>query len=75
MKGYLKAFLIGGVAFPLTLHLIAPAAMPWWPDTASVGMVAGAVAIAFVWKSRVDREMNRRMRKVIKAIVRRPDSY
>jgi len=75
MKGYIKAFLVGSIVLPLVLHLIAPAAMPWWPDTASAGIVAGPVAVAIVWKFRVDREMNRRTWSAIKALARRPGSH
>ncbi len=56
MSTYATAFLIGGVIIPVCLHMIASAAMPWWPDTVSMGIVFGATALAMVWKDRKDRE-------------------
>ena len=71
MKSYLIAFLIGGLVIPLILHLLAPRAMPWWPDTVSFGAVAGVVAVSSVWKTRADREFNRRVWNVLKMLARR----
>ena len=75
MTSYFKAFLVGGIVLPLVLHLIAPEAMPWWPDTVSFGMAAGAVALSVVWKARADREFNRRVWNALKSLARRPDSH
>jgi len=71
MNAYVKAFLIGGLAIPTVLHMLKPAAMPWWPDTVTLGIVFGVVAMASVWKTRKDREMNRRIWKALKASARR----
>ena len=71
MKIYVKAFLIAGVIIPISLHMVASEAMPWWPDTVSMGIAFGACALAMVWKARTDREMNRRLWKTLKTVARR----
>jgi hypothetical protein len=40
--------------------------MPWWPDTVSMGIAFGACAVVMAWKTRADREMNRRLWNVLK---------
>lgn len=70
MKTYVKAFLIAGIIIPIFLHVVAGASMPWWPDTVSLGIAFGACAVAMVWKARTDREMNRRLGKALKTLVR-----
>jgi hypothetical protein len=70
MKTYVKAFLIGGVIIPVFLHMIASESMPWWPDTVSLGIGFGVAGVAMVWKTRKDREMNRRIWKTLKAVAR-----
>ena len=73
LSGYVKALVVGGVIVPVALHVIASDRMPWWPDTVSFAIAAGAVAVALVWKARADREMNRRFGKALNAVLRRPD--
>ena len=57
---YVRAFLIAGVIIPIFLHLIASKAMPWWPDTVSMGIAFGVVAVVLVSKARREREQKRR---------------
>ena len=61
MKIYFRAFLIAGVIIPIFLHVIASKAMPWWPDTVSMGLAFGAAAIVMVWQDRKDRETRHRL--------------
>jgi hypothetical protein len=61
MKTYAKAALVAGVILPTLLHFVARDAMPWWPDTVSMGIAFGAAAIAVVRKDRKDRESRRRL--------------
>ena len=68
MKTYANAVLIGGVIIPILLHLVASEAMPWWPDTVSMGIAFGAAAIAIVWKDRKDRETRRRLWNTLRTI-------
>jgi hypothetical protein len=70
MKVYVKTFLIAGVVIPIFLHMVASERMPWWPDTVSVGIASGAVAVVLVSKVRTDREMNRRVWKALKVLAR-----
>ena len=53
MQAYITGVLIAGVVVPILLHLSSPALMPWWPDTASMGIAFGAAAVAIVcgWES------------------------
>jgi phosphotransferase system glucose/maltose/N-acetylglucosamine-specific IIC component len=71
MNAYATAVLIGGVAIPIFLHMIGGAAMPWWPDTVTMGIAFGAAALAMVWQSRKDRELRRRLWSAIRALGRR----
>ena len=71
MNIYATAFLIGGVIIPVGLHMVAREAMPWWPDTVSMGIAFGAAALAMVWQGRKDREFRRRLWSVLRTIGRR----
>jgi hypothetical protein len=64
---YARTFLIAGVVIPIVLHLIASDAMPWWPDTVSMGIAFGGAAVVIASKARTDREMNRRLWKWLKS--------
>jgi hypothetical protein len=68
---YVKTFLIAGVIVPVVLHVLNRKAMPWWPDTVSMGVVFGIVAVLGVYRTRKDHEMNRRLWRALKALVRR----
>ena len=68
MNTYARAFLIGGVVIPIVLHLVAREAMPWWPDTVSMGIAFGVAAIAIVWKGRKDRETRRRLWSALRGL-------
>ena len=68
MKTYANAFLIAGVILPILLHFAAREAMPWWPDTVSMGIAFGVAAIAIVWKDRKDRETRRRLWNALRAL-------
>jgi len=68
MKTYASAFLIAGTIIPTLLHMVAREAMPWWPDTVSMGIAFGAAAVAIVWKVRTDREQRRRLWNGLRAI-------
>ena len=70
MKIYVRAFLIAGVIIPIFLHVIASKAMPWWPDTVSMGLAFGVVAVLVVLKTRSEREQNRRLWKAIMNLAR-----
>jgi hypothetical protein len=67
---YVKTFVIAGVVIPVLLHLANRKAMPWWPDTVSMGIAFGIAAVLMVSKARTDRAMNRRLWKALKALVR-----
>jgi len=66
MRLYVTMFLVAGVVLPIAFHVVAAERMPWWPDTVSMGIAFGACAIVMVWKSRADRDMNRRLRDMLK---------
>jgi hypothetical protein len=66
-----KTFLIAGIVIPVSLHVLSPERMPWWPDTASLSVVFGVTAVLAVSKHRKDREMNRRIWMVLKGLGRR----
>lgn len=66
MQIHVRTFLIAGVVIPIFLHVIASKAMPWWPDTVSMGIAFGVVAVLIVSKTRREREMNRRLWKALK---------
>jgi hypothetical protein len=68
MKTYATTFLIAGVIIPTLLHVVAPESMPWWPDTASMGVAFGATAIVMVWKDRKDREARRRLWEALRTL-------
>jgi hypothetical protein len=68
MKTYATAVLIAGVIIPTLLHMVARESMPWWPDTATMGISFGAAAIAIVWKDRKDRETRRRLWNALRDI-------
>ena len=68
MKTYANAFVVAGVILPILLHLAAPNAMPWWPDTVSMGIAFGVAAIAMVWQGRKDRETRRRLWNALRAL-------
>jgi hypothetical protein len=70
---YVRTFLIAGVIIPIVLHVIASKAMPWWPDTVSMGIVFGVVAVLVVSKTRREREQNRRLWKALKDLARYRD--
>jgi hypothetical protein len=72
---YVRAFLIAGVIIPIFLHVIASKAMPWWPDTVSMGIAFGVVAVLVVSKTRSEREQNRRLWKALRNLVRHRDWY
>jgi len=75
MKVYFRAFLIGGVIIPIVLHVIASKEMPWWPDTVSMGIAFGVVAVLVVLKTRQEREQNRRFWNALKELTRHRDWY
>jgi len=68
MKTYASALLIAGVIIPTLLHMAAREAMPWWPDTVSMGIAFGAAAVAMVWQDRKDREQRRRFWNALRAV-------
>ena len=71
MKTYAVAFLLAGIVVPTLLHLAAPESMPWWPDTASMGIAFGATATVIVWKDGKDREARRRFWKALREMAAR----
>ena len=71
---YIKAVVIAGVVVPVLLHLANSKAMPWWPDTVSMGLAFGTAAVLMVSKARTDRAMNRRLWQALKNLARRRDS-
>ncbi len=71
MKTYAKAVLVAGVIIPILLHMVAGESMPWWPDTVSMGIAFGAAAFVVVWKTRIERETNRRLWNALKILGRR----
>jgi hypothetical protein len=66
MKSYVWAFVVAGVIIPVLLHTLAAPSTPWWPDAITLGMGFGAAAIVIVWKTRKEREMNRRLWRALK---------
>jgi hypothetical protein len=70
---YVRTFLIAGVVIPIFLHVIASKAMPWWPDTVSMGIAFGVVAVLVVSKTRSEREQNRRLWKALRNLARHRD--
>jgi hypothetical protein len=74
MKVYLEAFLVAGVIVPIALHIIASESMPWWPDTVSMGLTFGLVAVVMVSRARTNREMNRRLWQALRVLAGRRSS-
>jgi len=72
---YVRTFLIAGIIIPIFLHVIASKAMPWWPDTVSMGIAFGVVAVLVVSKTRSEREQNRRLWKALRNLARHRDWY
>jgi hypothetical protein len=70
---YVRAFLIAGVIIPIFLHVIASKEMPWWPDTVSMGIAFGVVAVLVVSKTRRERDVNRRLWKALLNLARHRD--
>ena len=68
MKTYALATIVAGVIIPVLLHTFAPGSMPWWPDTVSLGIGFGFAAIVMVWKTRKERETNRRLWQALKGL-------
>jgi hypothetical protein len=66
MRLYVTTFLAAGVMLPIGLHLVAADRMPWWPDTVTMGIGFGFVAIVMVWKTRAERDINRRLWHALK---------
>jgi hypothetical protein len=62
----MKAVLIAGVVVPIVLHLLSPRAMPWWPDTVSLGIAFGAATAVVVSRLEHDRETRRRLWRAIR---------
>jgi hypothetical protein len=67
MRLDITIFLVAGVVVPVALHAAAADRMPWWPDTVTMGIGFGFVAIVLVSKARIDRETNRRLWRALKA--------
>ena len=70
---YVRAVVIAGVIIPVVLHVIASKAMPWWPDTVSMGIAFGVVALVIVSRNQRQREMNRRLWKALMNLARHRD--
>ena len=70
---YVRAVLIAGVIIPVVLHVIASKAMPWWPDTVSMGIAFGVVALVIVSRNQRQREVNRRLWKALMNLARHRD--
>jgi len=67
MRLYVTIFLAAGVILPIGLHVVASDGMPWWPDTVTMGIGFGFVAIVVLSKLRAERDMNRRLWNALKA--------
>ena len=67
---YIKTFVIAGVVIPVLLHLANSKAMPWWPDTISMGLAFGIAGVIMVSRRRADRAMNRRLWQALKNLAR-----
>jgi peptidoglycan/LPS O-acetylase OafA/YrhL len=70
---YVRAVVIAGVIIPVVLHVIASKAMPWWPDTVSMGIAFGVVAVVIVSRNQRQREVNRRLWKALMNLARHRD--
>lgn len=70
---YVRAFVIAGIVIPIVLHVIASTAMPWWPDTVSMGIAFGVVAVVIVARNQRQREVNRRLWKALMNLARHRD--
>jgi hypothetical protein len=70
---YVRAFVIAGIIIPIALHVIASKAMPWWPDTVSMGIAFGVVAVVIVSRNQRQREVNRRLWKALMNLARHRD--
>jgi hypothetical protein len=73
MKFYVKTFLISAVGFGAFFHFVTRQPMPWWPDTAIMGLTFGIIATLAAFRSRMDRETNRRLWSALKAVLKRPN--
>jgi hypothetical protein len=67
---YIKTFVIAGVVIPVLLHLANSKAMPWWPDTISMGLAFGIAGVIMVSRARADRAMKRRLWQALKDVAR-----
>jgi hypothetical protein len=67
---YVKTFVIAGIVIPICLHIANSKAMPWWPDTISMGLAFGIAGVVMVSRARADRAMKRRMWQALKNLTR-----
>ena len=58
--------LLAGVVIPVVLHFMSPRAMPWWPDTITLGIAFGITAALMAARFRQDRERNRRIGRALR---------
>ena len=74
MKFYVKTFLIAGAVIGTFFHVVTREPMPWWPDTFTMAVIFGTLAVIVAVKARTERETNRRLWSGLKALARRLNS-
>jgi len=62
LLSYVRIFLIFGMGLALLFHGVTTERMPWWPDTAIVGVFMGALATIVAFGYNRDRRAWRRWR-------------
>ena len=67
---YIKTLVMAGIVIPTCLHLANSKAMPWWPDTISMGLAFGVAGVIMVSRARADRAMKRRLWQALKDVIR-----
>ena len=71
MVFYLKTFVFWGTLISVFYHFVTRQPMPWSPDTVIIGSFFGALAIIVATRRQIDRENNRRVWAVLKALPQR----
>ena len=71
MKLYLKTFLIAGSILGVIVHFVTRESMPWWPDTAIMGVTFGTIAMLAAYHHESNRRTNQLIWNALKHVFRR----
>jgi hypothetical protein len=71
MMIHVRTFVISAVVSGVFFHFVTRQPMPWWPDSAIMGLTCGTIVTLAAVRSRAERDTNRRLWNALKAVVRR----